>query len=242
MKQAPEEQSQNPRSGNFLNLARTLGGPVLVVIALVVAGRYAGQFWPDVERTVDGLGFSGLLLFAAVWVLLSLTCFPVAVMGISAGALFGPWVGTAVVFPAGLIGGSLMFVLGRGLFRARIKSLIATRPKLAAVDRLAGEQALKINIMTRLSPLNFGLASYTLAAGRTDFWAFFWGIFAMLPSLLVQVWFGSIAREAGRTAGDGEFSLGRIVLLAVGLIGASVASSLCQEPPRFRRPLESVGD
>ena len=218
MKQTPEEQSTKPRSGNFLNLVRTLGGPILVVAILVVAGRYAGRFWPEVESTVEGLGFSGLLIFVAAWVLLSLTCFPVSVMGISAGALFGPWVGMALVFPAGLMGGSLMFFLGRVLFRSRIQQLIATRPKLAAVDRLAGDQALKLNIMTRLSPLNFGLASYTLAAGRTAFGAYFWGIFAMLPSLLAQVWFGSIAREAGRTPGDGNFSLGRILLLVLGLI------------------------
>ncbi len=218
MKQAPEEQSKTPRSGNFLNLLRTMGGPVLVVIGLVVAGRYAGQFWPDVERTVDGLGFSGYLLFVVAWVLLSMTCFPVSVMGVSAGALFGPWVGMALVLPAGLAGGSLMFLLGRGLFRSRIKGLIATRPKLAAVDRLAGEQALKLNLMTRLSPLNFGLQSYTLAAGRTSFRAYFWGLFGMLPSVLAQVWFGSIAREAGRTTGDGGFSLGRLLLLTLGLL------------------------
>jgi len=218
MTQTPKEQAKALRSGNFLNLLRTMGVPILVVIALVVAGRYAGRFWPEVESTVEGLGFSGYLLFIAAWVLLSMTCFPVSVMGISAGALFGPWVGMALVFPSGLIGGSLMFFLGRVLFRSRIKDVIATRPKLAAVDRLAGEQALKLNIMTRLSPLNFGLASYTLAAGRSGFWAYFWGIFAMLPSLLAQVWFGSIAREAGRTTGDGEFSVGRILLLVAGLI------------------------
>ena len=218
MKQTQEEQPPNPRSGNFLNLVRTLGGPVLVVIALVVAGRYAGQFWPDVEKTVDGLGYSGYLLFVAAWVLLSLTCFPVSVMGVSAGALFGPWVGMALVLPGGFAGGSLMFLLGRGLFRERIKGLIATRPKLAAVDRLAGEQALKLNFMTRLSPLNFGLQSYTLAVGRTSYRAYFWGMFGMLPSVLAQVWFGSIAREAGRTTGDGGFSVGRILLLVAGLI------------------------
>lgn len=218
MMPAPEKPPAPPRTREFRNLLRSFGAPTLFVVALVVAGRYAGRFWPDIESAVEGLGFIGLLLFVAAWVLLSTTCFPVSVLGVSAGALFGPWLGMALVFPAGLAGGSLMFLLGRGLFRSRIKKLIATRPKLAAVDRLAGEQALKLNAMTRLSPLNFGLASYTLAAGRTGFRAYFWGMFATLPSMLAQVWFGSIAREAGRTTGDGGFSAGRMVLLGVGLL------------------------
>ena len=210
--------AQKPGSVNIRGALRMLVGPVAILAVLVVAGRFAGRFWPDVENAVNGLGFSGYLLFVAAWVLLSLTCFPVAVLGVSAGALFGPWVGMALVFPAGLGGGSVMFWLGRGLLRGKIRKLIATRPKLTAVDRLAGEQALKLNALTRLSPLNFGLASYTLAAGRTNFRAYFWGMFATLPSMMAQVWFGSLAREAGWSSGEQGFSGGRIGLLAAGVV------------------------
>ena len=218
MNNTPEKQSEGSRSGDFLSLVKTLGGPVLLLVGLVLAGRYAGQFWPDVEQTVEGLGYAGFLLFVGAWILLSMTCFPVSVLGVSAGALFGPWLGAALVFPAGLASGSLMYLLGRGLFRARIKSFIATRPKFAAVDRLAAEQALKLNIMTRLSPLNFGLASYTLGSGRSGFRSYFWGLFAILPSLLAQVWFGSIARKAGRSSVQGSSNVGNLLLLGVGLI------------------------
>jgi uncharacterized membrane protein YdjX (TVP38/TMEM64 family) len=218
MKNTSKKQTAASRPGDSLSLLRTLGGPVLLLVGLVLAGRYAGQFWPEVERTVESLGYSGFLLFVAAWILLSMTCFPVSVLGVSAGALFGPWLGMALVFPAGLASGSLMFLLGRGLFRARIKSFIATRPKFAAVDRLVGEQALKLNIMTRLSPLNFGLASYTLGAGRSFFRSYFWGLFAFLPSLLAQVWFGSIARAAGKTKDEGGSNTGNLVLLGVGLV------------------------
>jgi len=214
----PPETSGPPDSGEKRNLLRLLAGPAAILVVLIVAGRFAGRFWPDVEAAVGSLGFSGYLLFAAAWVLLSLTFFPVSVMGVSAGALFGPWVGMAVVFPAGLAGGSAMFWLGRGLLREKIRKMIATRPKLAAVDRLAGDQALKLNALTRLSPLNFGLASYTLAAGPTNFGAYFWGMFATLPSMAAQVWFGSLAREAARSTGEGGSSTGRMALLIGGLI------------------------
>jgi uncharacterized membrane protein YdjX (TVP38/TMEM64 family) len=204
-------------SGGYRNTLRLLAGPVAILAGLIVAGRYAGGFWPEVEASVGEMGFSGYLLFCAAWVLLSVTCFPVSVLGVSAGALFGPWIGMALVFPSGLVGGSVMFWLGRGLLRGKIRKMIAARPKLAAVDRLAGEQELKLNILTRLSPLNYGLASYTLAAGPTSYRAFFWGMFAILPSSMAQVWFGSLAREAAIPGGEDGFSVGKMALLAGGL-------------------------
>jgi uncharacterized membrane protein YdjX (TVP38/TMEM64 family) len=194
-----------------------LGWPLFILVVLVVVGRYAGRFWPELEASVAQLGHAGLFLFFGAWVLMAMTCFPVSVLGVSAGALFGPWLGMALVFPAGLAAGSIMFWLGRGLLRNRILIYVASHPKLAAIDRLAGDQALKLNLLTRLSPLNFGLASYTLATGRTTFRGYFWGLFAILPSLMGQVWFGSLAREAGRSADDGGFSAGKIGLLIVGV-------------------------
>ena len=218
MMNSPADTSGSSGSGNIRSALRMLVVPVAVLVVLIVVGRFAGLFWPDVEAAVEGLGFSGYLLFVAAWVLLSVTFFPVSVMGVSGGALFGPWIGMALVFPAGLAGGSAMFWLGRGLLRDRIKRMVSTRPKLAAVDRLAGEQALKLNALTRLSPLNFGLASYTLAAGSTSYRAYFWGMFATLPSMMAQVWFGSLAREAARSSDEGGISAGKVGLLAGGLV------------------------
>ena len=90
------DKGKSPDSPASVNIWRLVGWPAVVLTLLVVAGRYAGKFWPDVEAAVGGLGFWGYLLFIAAWVLLSLTFFPVSVLGVSAGALFGPWVGMAL--------------------------------------------------------------------------------------------------------------------------------------------------
>lgn len=217
MKNEPSKTNDESRSGGLVGLLRLLGGPLVFLVVIVVAGRYAGRFWPELEMTISQMGYSGYLLFIAAWIVLSMACFPVSVLGVSAGALFGPWIGMLLVFPGGLAAGSAMFWLGRGFLRNRILVYVANHPKLAAIDRMAGDQALKLNILTRLSPLNFGLASYTLATGSTTFRAYFWGLFAILPSLMAQVWFGSLAREAGRATDEGGFSLGKIVLLVVGV-------------------------
>ncbi len=81
--------------------------------------------------------------------------------------------------------------------RGRIRNLIATRPKLAAIDRLAGEKSLRLNALTRLSPFNYGLACYTLAAGRTSLRAYMIGNLATVPSIVLQVWLGAFAVQPG---------------------------------------------
>lgn len=218
MNNAPGKSQDTGRPTGWVGLLRLLGGPLLILAVLVVAGRYAGQFWPDIEIAIARLGYVGFFFFGGAWILLAMCCFPVSVLGVSAGALYGPWVGMILVLSSGLVSGSLMFWLGRGLLRERILVFVSGHPKLAAIDRLAGDQALKLNILTRLSPLNFGLASYTLATGRTTFQAYFLGLFAILPSLMAQVWFGSLARAAGQSTEEGGFSGGKIALLVGGVL------------------------
>lgn len=200
------------------SIVRTLVGPVIGLVVLVVVGRLAGAYWPTIEARVAELGPSGYVLFCVAWVLLSCACFPVSVLGISAGVLFGLPLGLALVFISGMAAAALMFALGRGLLRGRIREMIATRPKLAAVDRLAGEKALRLNALTRLSPLNYGLACYTLAAGRTKFLAYMVGNLATLPSMVLQVWVGTMVVETGRSlTGDG-LSSRNLLLLAGGVL------------------------
>ncbi len=197
---------------------RTLVGPVLGLVLLVVAGRLAGEHWPAIEAKVAELGSLGYLLFGTAWVVLSSACFPVSVLGISAGALFGLPLGVALVFISANLAGLLMFGLGRGLLRGRIRELIATRPKLAAVDRLAGQKALRLNALTRLSPLNYGLACYTLAAGRTDLRSYLIGNLATTPSMVLQVWIGTLAVETGKSVMGEGMSSRNLMMLAVGLL------------------------
>ena len=203
-----------PKAGFF----RTFAGPTVGIIALIVVGRLAGGHWPEIEAKVAELGTLGYLLFVGAWIVLASACFPVSVLGFSAGALFGLPLGVALVFTSAMLAASCMFGLGRGLLRGRIRELVATRPKLAAVDRLAGEKALRLNILTRLSPLNYGLACYTLAAGRTNLRSYLLGNVASLPSMVLQVWLGTLAVQTGKSVTGGGMSTRNLVLMGLGLV------------------------
>lgn len=219
MKEKPihSESPPSPPVGGR-SLVRLLGGPALVILLLIVFGRAAGGYWPQVQETVAGLGTWGYAVFVAAWIVLATACFPVSVLGFSAGLLFEPVLAFGLVLMSGLLSGSLMFWLGRALLRQRIRELVSTRPRLAAVDRLAGRKALRLNILTRLSPLNYGLACYTLASGRTAFGTYFLGMFGLVPSAIAQIWFGNIARQAGQAAaGEGGWTTAKTGILIGGL-------------------------
>lgn len=198
-------------------LLRQLGPPLAVLILCIVLGRLAGTYWTRIQDQVAGSGPAGVAGFLLAFVLLTAACFPVSVLAVSAGALFGPWAGVGLIFPGGLLSGAFMYWLGKGLFHRRIQRLIAGHPKLAAVDGLAVKHAVRLNLLTRLSPLNFGLASYTLAVGRSGFRPYLLGLVGTLPSTVVWVLVGALA-EPGRGHRQGGWSTGPTILLVLGLV------------------------
>lgn len=198
---------------------RRLLGPVLLLVVLVVLGQWLGGRWSAIESTLMQMGAWAYAAYAGLFVLLTSLCFPVSALGVSAGLLFGPWIGFGLVMGSLVLSGSVMFGLGRGLLRGRIQRMLATRPRLAAVDRMVGKRAVRLNLLARLSPLNYGLVCYTLAAGRTDFRSYLIGIAATVPSIAAQIWVGVVARQSGNLgSGNDGPSLAGWIGLAVGLV------------------------
>ena len=206
-----------PASGK--NAARQLIGLLLLILVLVLLGQWLGGRWHEVETALGRMGPWGYLAYIGSFVGLTTLCFPVTILGVSAGFLFGPWIGFGLQLLSGVLAGSLMYWLGRGLLRVRIKALLTTRPRLAAVDRMVGDRAVRLNLLARLSPLNYGLVCYTLASGRSTFGSYLVGLVGIAPSMAAQVWLGVVARQSGQMgAGDLEGSSQRLVILGVGLV------------------------
>lgn len=190
--------------------------PLVGVGIILTLALLARDGWPALETYLKEQGSTGYAVFLGAFVGLTSVCFPVSALGFSAGLLYGPWIGLGLVFGGGLVSGSLMFLIGRVLFRSSIKGWVARNPKLAAVDRLAVDQALKLNIMARLSPLNYGLVCYTLASGRTGWWAYLGGLGAILPSMVAQTWLGSLARQTAQAATGGQ-TASRVEMAMIGV-------------------------
>jgi uncharacterized membrane protein YdjX (TVP38/TMEM64 family) len=222
-------------------------GVVVLLAAISVLAVYGGQWWPSIRHMVSESGSAGFLLFMGMFVVLTVLCFPVSVLGFTAGALYGPWFGLLLLYPSGLLSGTLMFFLGRGLFRDFVQNLVHRNSRLTAVQNAAGEQAVQLNILTRLSPFNFGMASYALAVGRSSFRAYLLGILVILPSMAAQVWIGALAGKSGQLGQEGvSGNRVELIILAVGIlffgiltwhIGKVIRRALAPE-----NPLDNPGD
>ena len=215
----PLNRRQRLMSANRTKTPWRLLGLGLLLGAIILLGFNGRQWWPIVEQMVQDGGIKGFALFMASFIALTSLCFPVSALGFTAGVIFGPWIGLLLIFPSGLLSGSLMFFLGRTLLRGFVQDLVRRNAKLSAIENVAGDQALRLNILTRLSPFNFGLASYALAVGKSPFKAYILGTAASLPSMMAQVWVGSLAGETGKMAKNGlTDSPLKIVLLTVGVL------------------------
>jgi uncharacterized membrane protein YdjX (TVP38/TMEM64 family) len=199
---------------------RQLVGPMGLLVLLIVLGRLAGSHWPEIEAAVEGAGPSGWLVFVAAAALLAACCFPVAGLALSAGALYGLWPGLPLVMVASLLSSLVMFALGRSLLRGRIQAIIRDRPRLAPIDRLVGARAVRLNLLTRLAPRNFGLSSYTLAAGRSGLGAYVIGTAGAWPATAVYVWLGWAARGVG--SGQVSGTTGTILVLGIGFLAVGL--------------------
>lgn len=193
--------------------------PVALLAGILVVAYLGRTWWGSLADWIEKSGYLGYLVFYFSFVIMTVFCFPVSVLGFSAGAMFGPALGLALLVGSGVSSGSIMFVVGRFLFRQRILEWVARKPKLAALDSLAEQRALRLNFLARLSPLNYGLVCYTLASGKTSFSAYLLGMTAIVPSMAGQVWAGSLAVKARQAAsGQGQQSTLEWVLLAGGMV------------------------
>ena len=115
-----------------------------------------------------------------------------------------------------------MFVLGRSVFRRPIRRWVEARPRLRALEETAANSALRLNVLARLSPFNFGLVCYTLAAGSTTARAYLFGLVGALPSMAVHVLVGSLVRSTGRALGAGDgptgLEIGATIVAIVALL------------------------
>lgn len=198
---------------------RRFGALLAMALAVVLVGFLGRQWWDSLAVWIEGSGGLGYLVFFLAFVVLTAFCFPVSVLGLSAGAMFGPGLGLLLMLCSGVASGLLMFVGGRFFFRKPILNWVSIRPKFAALDRLSGQRALRLNFMARLSPLNYGVVCYTLASGRSPFSSYLVGLIAIIPSMAGQVWLGSLAASTGLAAsGQKEQSNLEWALLIGGLV------------------------
>lgn len=150
----------------------------------------------QVVAAVQHMGPLGPLYFGAAYTLAEVLAIPAIPLTASAGYLFGPVIGTAVVLFSASIAASISFVIGRTLLRSYVESILTEYPDFAKLDRAIGKEGFKLMLLLRLSPIfPFALSNYLYGASSINFPNFFWGtLLGFTPGTIAYVYTGFVGK------------------------------------------------
>ena len=154
----------------------------------------------------------------AIWVTILL---PGVWASMLAGALYGIWLGSFLVFVGACIGAEIAFWLGRTLLRGWAQRRLADLPKLQAIQKAVSREGLKLVLLTRLSPaFPFSLLNFVYGLSEVSFRDYTIGLIGILPGTILFCGLGSIAGDVA-SFGDvltGNKDLASSLMRLVGLM------------------------
>ena len=160
------------------------------------------------ERVVeitDSMGNLGMAYFGVAYCIAEILAVPAIPLTASAGYLFGPLKGTAVVLLSASVAAGVSFQIGRTLLRDFVEEKLNDFPKFAKIDKAIGKEGFKLMLLLRLSPVfPFALSNYLYGASSINFPAFFWGtLLGFAPGTLAYVYTGYVGKAlTGDAGGD----------------------------------------
>ena len=181
----------------------------------------------DVEAVLSLLESpAGALLFIllyAIWVTLLL---PGIWASMLAGALYGPWLGSLIVFAGASLGAEAAFLLGRNWLRSWAQQRLSRFPKLLAIEKAVSREGFRLVLLTRLSPaFPFSLLNLAYGLSEVSLRDYNFGLIGIIPGTILFCALGALAGSAARFGEvlAGEASVQAWLLRVVGVL-ATVAA------------------
>ena len=176
----------------------------------------------------EELGALAPILFTLMLIIGVVILAPTPIIKVTAGALFPYWIAVIINFTASIVGGLLAFLLGRWLFRDTIAKTVASDRRLQSIETAIGEEAMKISVLVRLSPLiPDEWLNYIMSSGPVTTRVFFISNLSSIIYSLAYAYFGhtigEIALSSDGMGGFKQSPLG-MSLLFLGLMATILAT------------------
>jgi uncharacterized membrane protein YdjX (TVP38/TMEM64 family) len=189
---------------------------------------------PVVEKLSE-LGPWGPVLFVLLYIAAAITLAPAFFLTVAAGALFGIWRGSVIVFIGASLGASAVYMLGLPMSRSRLMARMTRDRRVAAVrDAVRGEGAW-VMFLLRLSPLvPFNILNYALALSGVRYVDFAVALLGMIPAILMYTYYGKVVGDVAALAAGVSPPRGPeyYALLVLGLIGIILSTTLITRAAR----------
>ena len=185
---------------------------------------------------VSNLGEWAPVVFVALYIVAAVTLVPASLLlTVSAGAMFGVWRGSLLVFIGASLGASLVYALASPLAGSRWMQRVTGDRRVDALRTAAAGEGVRIMFLLRLSPITpYSIVNYALALSGVRFTDFLAALHGMIPVIIMSTYYGKVvgdvaALAAGVSPPRGPEYYG---LLVVGLVVTIVSTILITRASR----------
>jgi uncharacterized membrane protein YdjX (TVP38/TMEM64 family) len=193
------------------------------------------EWIPALVARLAHLGPWGPVLFVVLYVVASVTMAPAFILTFAAGAVWGLWHGSILVYIGAVLGASAVYGLAGRLVRSRAIHWLDRKPRVAAVRRAVAEQGAWMMFLLRLSPLvPFVQLNYALVLSGVRYRDYLVATIGMWPTIVMYVYYGKVAGDIAALAAGVEPKRGLeyYALLVLGLIATIVATTMVARAAR----------
>ena len=181
----------------------------------------------DLLVQVGELGAWGPILFALLYIIAAVTMAPAFVLSVAAGALFGVWRGSLLVFVSATLGAMAAYGVARSVTGTRLVKWVMRDRRVEGVRRAVAYKSAWVQFLLRLSPIvPYVLLNYALGFSRVRVRDFLVACFGMIPTIVMYTYYGRIVGDVAKIAAGVAPPRGPeyYVLLIVGLMATVVAT------------------
>ena len=138
---------------------------------------------------IRSLGPWGPVVFIVMFALSAVLALPGSILAVTAGALFGSFLGVIVDSIGSTLGASLAFLVARHFARDSVAHWLSGNEKFRRIDQLTARRGAIIVGLTRLVPLfPYDLLNYAFGLTSIPFRTYlFWSWLCMLPGTVLYV-------------------------------------------------------
>ncbi|MEN6418286.1 MAG: TVP38/TMEM64 family protein [Clostridiaceae bacterium] len=177
-----------------------LGILALAGLTILPAFLFSGTSSQGIQSLIASFGIFAPIAYIALFALLPIVFFPVAVLAVAGGLLFGLGLGSVYTLVGAAINCALMFLLSRSVGRKRIQALVEQRVNPVWRERLklaSGRSGFFLLIILRLIPaVPYGLINYAFGLSEMRFWPYmFASVIGIIPGTLVFINLGDKALD-----------------------------------------------
>ena len=187
---------------------------------------------------VLGLGQMGSwapVLLVLLYIAAAVTLAPAFLLTVAAGAMFGVWRGSAIVFIGASLGASAVYMLASPLGRSRWMQRVTRDPRIAAVRTAVAGEGVRVMFLLRLSPLvPYNILNYALALSGVRYADFVIALVGMIPATIMYTYYGKVVGDVAALAAGVAPPRGPeyYALLVVGLIAVIVSTTMIARAAR----------